>query len=946
MNAPPGQADKLPASRLLRTKLFVPRAHPDVVHRPWLDHQLEQGLQRKVTILSAPAGFGKTTLLSEWVKSAGRPAAWFSIDEGDNDPTRFWSYFITSLQTLEPGLGENALALLRAPQAPPVDMALTELLNEAVALTREMIIVLDDYHLIQDNSIHSGITILIENLPPHMHLIVAGRSEPPLPVASLRGKRELIELQPGDLRFTTEETGTFLNQIMRLGLSPSQIAAFEEMTEGWAAGLQLAAMALEAIRKDPESIASTPEEEFSQFQSIFSGSHRYVFDYLAQEVVDRQPEYIRSFLLHTSILDRLSSALCDALHPPGAGGGPGNQAILEQLEASNLFILPLDAHRQWYRYHHLFASFLYTMLEQEYSQEVISDLHCKASQWYGQSGYTHEAIVHALSGRDFQQAAALIRSCSQDMFKTSHLVTLKKWLAALPEEILAQDPELSLVSAWAKLATGEAEGIEKNLQNVEQALSVQADGSESSLAMPPQLRVVLGQVCSIRSSFGFLQNDLSKVLEQCQLARAYVEKDDLAGMVDEQTSVLGVVAFNQAVAQEVSGLTVEASRAFIEAIELNQDNLHLLPMAIGHLAGVQVLQGKLYQAEATYHKALQITGSQRIPSPLSAIVQTGLGNLLCERNQLEEAHHHLSAGIELGRQWNLWESLIPGYLGLARLYAAQANWETAFLMLDEVQHQAGALYAPWADRPIHSYHALLALRSGDLVTAAAWAETCSIHPGQEIHYALEPEALVLARIYLAQNRQADAAGLAADVAWSAETGGRYGRVIEASMLQALALYQQGSLSLAAPVLNRALNLSASEHYQRIFLDEGPAMGELLFDAKEAGLITRPDQRGDILNYLDNLLGQFESQHPLSKAGTSQAKASPGWTEMVEAFDEPLSEREVEVMRLIVSGLSNQEIAEELFISLNTVKSHIKNIYKRMGVSKRTQAIARWRDLGW
>ncbi len=946
MKASPGQADKLPPFRLLRTKLFVPRAHPDIVDRPWLDQRMEEGLQRNAIILSAPAGFGKTTLLSCWVKSTGRPTAWFSIDEGDNDPTRFWSYFITSLQTLEPGLGDNALALLQAPQPPPLESMLTELLNDAAAIHKEMIVVLDDYHLIQSSSIHTGITFLLDNLPPQMHLVIAGRSEPPLPIASLRGRRELIELHPGDLRFTTEETGVFVNEVMRLGLSPSQITALEEMTEGWAAGLQLAAMALEAIRKDPDRKALTHEEEFKLFQSMFSGSHRYVFDYLAQEVVDRQPEHVRSFLLQTAILDRLSSPLCDALLSSVKYSGPSSQSILEYLEISNLFILPLDSQRHWYRYHHLFASFLGTLLELEYSQETIRELHCKASQWHAQSGYTHEAVVHALSSQDYPQAIALLKSIAQDMFTTSHLVTLKNWLAALPDEMLAQDAELCLVCAWARLATGEMEGIEKPLQDVERVLGARADGSESSQALPSPLRLALGEICSIRSSYAFIQSDLDRVLEQCRLARAYVETVDVADLLEERNSTLGVAAYNQAVVQEISGLTIEASQAFEEAIQLNQNNPHLLPLAIGHLAGIQVLQGKLYQAEATYQKAMQVMGTQGVPSPLSALVHTGLGNLLCERNHLDKAYQQLRAGLELGRQWNQWESLIPGYLGLARLHAAQADWEAAFQMLEEVQNLAGLHSAPWADHPIRSYRALLAIRSGDLAAAAAWAKNTSIQKGQEIHYAFEPDALILARIYLAQNRLAEASDLAADIVWSAETGGRYGRVIEACLLQALALYLQGNLALAGPVLNRSLNLAAPEKYQRIFLDEGARLGELLFDLKHTGLISRPDQRGDIVAYIDDLVEQFACLYPTSLAGKIKTGQSPGWNEMVEAFDEPLSERELEVMRLIASGLTNQEIAEELFISLNTVKSHVKNIYKRMGVSKRTHAIARWQELGW
>jgi LuxR family transcriptional regulator, maltose regulon positive regulatory protein len=935
----PVQSESSAPFRLLRTKLFVPRSHPEIVERPWLDQRLDEGTNAKVTILCAPAGFGKTTLLSRWIKLSQRPVAWFSIDEGDNDPTRFWSYFISALQSFQPEIGKNALAMLWAPKPPPVEMVLTELLNEASVLEIDFLVVLDDYHIIENGSIHAGITFILENLPSQMHLIIAGRSEPPLPIPLLRGQRELIELHQDDLRFNSQETEFFFNQIMNLGLSSKQITALEEMTEGWAAGLQLAGMVLEAIHKEPGNLGAISDDGFSNFQSIFSGSHRYVFDYLAQEVVDQQPKHVRSFLLHTSIVNRLCSSLCDDLYPPEEDT---NQAILEYLETANLFILPLDSQRQWYRYHHLFASFLRTLLEHEYSNKWIAGLHRKASHWYSQNGYTNEAVVHALEALDYPYAVALLKSITEDMFNTSQLTTLKNWLAMIPASILAQDAKLSLTYAWARLATGEVEYIEKHLKDVEQVLGATADGTESSLSLSPDLRSILGEICSIRASLAFNRSDLTAVLDYCRLARRYIQKEIQSGVIEEQASILGVVAFNQAVAEEYTGLTIEARRAFEEAIRLNQDNPHLLPLATGHLAGIQVLQGKLRQAEETYQNALLITKSQKFPTPLSAMVLTGLGNLLCEWNRLDQALEHLREGIHLGRQWNQWESLIPGYLGLARLHWAQGDCELALQVLEEVNALAKQLQVIWVDQPVHSYQALIAARSGDLETASAWAKSLALAQYQEINFSLEADALILTRIYLAQNRLAEAADLAANIIWSAETGARFGRVIEGCLLQALALYLQGGLSNAAPVLNRALNLAAPENYQRIFLDEGPAMGDLLYQVKEGGLITRPDQKGELLKYLDHLIDQFREAVASS---ASSAHLRPVRSGMNKAYIEPLSERETEVMRLILAGLTNQEIAEELFISLNTVKSHIKNIYKRLGVSKRAKAIARWRELG-
>jgi LuxR family transcriptional regulator, maltose regulon positive regulatory protein len=948
MKAPEVGTDTTAPVRILHTKLFIPRTHPDVVQRTWLDQKLEDGLKSQLMILSAPAGSGKTTLLSRWVTRVGWPVAWLSLDERDNEFTRFWSYFIAALQTIRAEIGLTAFQMLRTPQPPPTEALLTEVLNDISNQPDEFLLVLDDYHSIEDSSIHEGICFMLENMPPQMHLVIAGRSQPPLPLPLLRGRRNLFELQAADLRFTRQETSTFLNQVMKLGLSTDHIHAIEEMTEGWAAGIQLAAKALEAIRKDSGTPNAAQPDELQAFLAAFSGSHHYVFDYLAQEVVDHQAEQIQTFLLHTAILDRLSSPLCEALLDRRAAGEISSQAILEQLEAANLFIVLLDPHRRWYRYHHLFASFLQARLQKEYPPQKIAQLHRQACGWLEANGYLHEAISHALAAQDFDLSVTLIHRVTEEMFTTSQLTTLKAWLRDLPRDIISQDRELSMACAWSKLATGEMETVEPHLSDIERLLGAQADGSQNSMALPFEKRAILAEISSIRATLSFNQLNLPAVLDLCRQGRAYISGAGRGQAANKQADILGILAFNQAIACEFSGDTLAAEDAFKESNKLNQHNPHLLSMGSGHLAGIQIVKGQLHKAETLFLQALRSAQSRGTPSPLSAIASTGLGNLLCEWNRLDQALSHLQRGIELGRQWNQWESLLAGYTGLARLHWAQGEQEVAFARLDELMKRAQQLDVLWMTPPIWAYHALLSARSGDLQTAQAWAETSPVSQGSAIHFMLEPDALTLMRIYILQNRFAQAAGLAAETTRSAQAGGRLGRWTEAVLLHGLALQLQGKIEQALPHLEKALQRALAEDYRRIFLDEGPRMADFLRQAQMTGPDSSPGWDDGLNQFIDELLLLFESppdqvsMQPPRKVKDERAPARPKpW----DPSYEPLSERELEVMQLIAAGLTNQEISEQLFISLNTVKTHIKNIYQRLEVSNRAQAIARARQRG-
>jgi LuxR family maltose regulon positive regulatory protein len=948
MNVPGIGPETAAPVRILNTKLFIPISHPDVVNRSWLDHRLEEGLKSHLIIVSAPAGSGKTTLLSRWVSRLQQPVAWLSLDEGDNDSTRFWSYVIAALQTIQAGIGQTAYQLLRLPQPPPMEALLTELLNDTANLDGDFVLVLDDYHCIENTSVHEGIGYILGKMPPQMHMIIAGRGQPPLPLPLLRGRRNLFELQATDLRFTRQETATFLNQVMGLGLSTDHIKAIEKKTEGWIAGIQLAALALEVIRKESSGVQPGQPDELQAFLSAFSGSHHYVFDYLAQEVVNHQPQQIQSFLLHTAILDRLSSPLCDALFDTEAQGSISSQAILEHLEAANLFIIPLDPHRRWYRYHHLFASFLQARLQKEYPLEKIAALHRQACVWLEENGDIYEAIPHALAAQDYGLSADLIRRVSEEMFATSQLTTLRTWLESIPQDIISQDIQLSMACAWSKLATGEMESAEPHLRDVERLLGTRADGSESSMALPFQQRAILAEISSIRATLNFNQLNLPAVLDLCQQGLAYVSTGGQGEASEKKADVLGALAFNQAVAREFSGDTLAAENAFIESIKRNQHNPHLLSMSKGHLAGIQILKGQLHKAESSYLEALRSSKSRGIPSPLSAIASTGLGNLLCEWNRLDQALSHLQRGIELGKQWNLWESLLAGYTGLARLHWAQGEQEIAFARLDELVVMAEQSDVMWMTPPVHAYHALLSARSGDLQSAATWAENSPVSQGAPMHFMLEPDGLTLARIYIIQGHLTAAARLAAETARSAQAGGRLGRWTEAVLLQGLALYLQGNTAEALPLLEQALQQALAEDYRRIFLDEGPRMVDFLHQAQVSGATRSVDWDDRLNQIITELLLSFEiipngsRQQPAQKAEAMLKAAHP---EQLNIEYEPLSGRELEVMQLIASGLTNQQIAEQLFISLNTVKTHVKNIYQRLNVTNRAQAIARAQQLG-
>lgn len=913
-----------PRMPLLLTKLFIPRTHPDLVARPWLLERLNEGLRRNLTLVCAPAGYGKTTLLSTWVGGTCRPCAWLSLDERDNDPARFWSYFIGALQTLFPETGSTTLAMLLSPQPPPLEYALSELLNEITRLPEDFLFVMDDFHTVEDEQVIAGLTFLLENIPPRLHLVVSSRVDPPFPLHLLRGRRQLLEVRLEELRFRREEIATFINQMMGLDLSPADIAKLEKLSEGWVAGLQLAALSIQG------------SQDVSRFLDSFSGSDRFVFDYLAQEVLDRQAEEVQAFLLATSILERLCAPLCDAL----LADAPhlNSWAILDYLEKSNLFLVPLDHQRQWYRYHHLFGSFLHARLEHEAAQDAIIELHQRASRWYKRQDFPHEAVHHALAARDYQFAVDLIQEIAMQLFAQSELITLLGWLAELPDEIVAGNARLNAIYAWALTATSRFGEVEPHLANIERLLGAEADGSAASLLLPPEVRGGLGEVSTLRAVQAFNQFDIPRIMQLTQQARDYLKDDVRSGLYNSREDLLSAANFNLALAREFSGDVKGATQAFQETLPLIQENLHLLPMAYSHLAQLLVIQGRLQQARSLYDQAFQASKVFDRPSPYTGLLHSGLGNLLYEWNDLDQAFSHLEQGIRLGRQWNHWEILLAGYSGLIRIKIARRDLQGARDSLDELARLVSRLQVVQVQPAVDAYNALLAIYTGDVRGAAAWAEAFQAS-SSEVSPTIHQEGnLLLARVLLAAGEGKKALLFSRKWLDEARAAQRWGQVVALMVLQSMALAATGEKSPAVDVLRQALSLAQPEGYRRVFLDGGEPVRQLL----EAASL--PSMDAELVTYSRSLLDDFKNERrsPAEQPPFLLADRLPAsWGILLP---EPLSERELQVLRLLAAGHSNPEIASQLYISLNTVKSHLKNIYAKLGVTRRGQATARARDL--
>ncbi|MEM8804561.1 MAG: LuxR C-terminal-related transcriptional regulator [Cyanobacteria bacterium P01_G01_bin.38] len=916
---------------LLETKLYRPKWSADRVSRPRLINRINP--QRKLTLVSAPAGFGKTTLLAEWVASLPtRPIAWFSLDPSDNDPTVFWTYLITVLQNIHPSIGARSLPLLQSPQPPPIESVLMTLLNELTAVEADVVLILDDYHVIETPALHDGMGFLLGHLPPQMHLIIASRADPPLAVARLRSHGELTELRATDLRFTPDEAAAFLNQVMGLEISAGEVAALEKRTEGWIAGLQLAALSMQG------------REDLPGFIAAFSGDDRYVVDYLLEEVLQRQPDRVRRFLLQTAVLDRLNGSLCNAVTDQ-----TGGQEMLETLERGNLFIIPLDNKRQWYRYHHLFADVLQAHALMEWP-EHLPRLHGRASAWYEQNDLFSEAIRHALSAQDFERAAGLIEQMWPTMRRRQQEPTVLGWIKAIPDAILRNRPVLSVAYALVLLNGGQLDAVEAHLQDAERWLgeggkitasdkSPASSATERIVVDEKQFRALPATIANTRAYWSQSIGDVASTVTYAQQALDLLPADE--------EYERGATAALLGLAYWSSGKLEAAYRSFAEGLDTFKQMGGTQTTVGGTwlLANMGIARGRFRQTIRLCEQALEIA-TQQSEALLSGAAELylTLSELRYEQGDLEAASQLLLRGEELRQQISLPVSEYLWGVMWARLETAQGNLEAALHQLCEAER----LYY---NTPMPNVHPIAALKAqtwvkqGRLAEALSWVRDRDLSVDDELSYLHEYEHLILVRVLIAQYSRDridsaldQAIGLLARLLETAEAAERTSRIIEILVVQALAYEAKGDLAgailqgrgSAIASLERALILAEPEGYVRIFAEHGEPMAHLLREAVTRGIT--PTYTHRLLTTLETWGQKHQEPPPLPHSPTPPP------------LIEPLSQRELDVLRLLNTELSGPEIARELVVALSTVRTHTKRIYGKLNVTNRRAAVKRAAEL--
>ena len=823
---------------ILATKLYIPPPRPKIVLRPRLVERLNEGMQRKLTLISAPPGFGKTTLVSEWVAGCERPVAWLSLDEGDNDPTRFMAYLVAALQTIAENIGEGVLGLLQSPQPLPAESILTALLNEITHFPDTFALVLDDYHVIDAKPVDNALNFLLEHLPPQMHLVITTREDPQFPLAKLRVRGQLTELRIADLRFTPAEASEFLNHVMGLNLSAENISSLEASTEGWVAGLQLAALSMQG------------REDIPGFIRAFAGDDRYIVDYLVEEVLQSQPENIRNFLLQTSILDRLSGPLCNAVTYQADG-----KRLLDTLERGNLFVVPLDDKRQWYRYHHLFAEVLHARSMEEQPDRVPT-LHRRASEWYENNGLPADAVRHALAAEDFVRAAGLVELAWPAMNRSCQDVTWLGWVKVLPEELVCVRPVLSLDYAWSLLICGELEACEARLQDAERWLDSTAEKSEghdtTSTGMivvdEEQFRTLPASIANARAYHAQALGDVPGTLKYSRQALDLLPEDDWLKRA-VPAALMGFIHWE-------SGDLEAAHRSFTDlkaSFKMGGDVSYISFTFI--LADIRMVQGRLREAASTYEQSLQIA-TGREPMPLGTEdLYRGISELHLEQGHLKAAREYLQRSEELSKQIKSMDGLYHLYLAQARLKDAEGELDGALELLDKAER----LYVrnPLPNlRPVAALKTRVWIGQGKLAEALGWARERGLSFDDDLSYLHEFEYVTLARLLLAQYKSEredrfihEAMGLLERLLTAAEEGERTGTVIEILVLQAIALEAQGNIPPGLVPLERALDIAEPEGYVRIFVDEGMPMVQLLTEAAAQGIMP---------GYTGKLLAVFEA----------------------------------------------------------------------------------------
>ena len=902
---------------LLATKLHVPRPQPGFVPRPRLVEALGEGLARGRVLVCAPAGFGKTALLADWARGDGRPVAWLGLDAGDSDPVRFWRYAVAALDRARPGLAGR----VGPPPPRSSDGLVTALINELAADPGpdEVLLVLDDYHLVNSGPVHESVAFLLENLPPGLRVVVSSRADPPLPLARLRARGQLAELRAADLRFTSEEAAALLGEAAGPGLPGTAVTALVARTEGWAAGLQLAALSLQG------------HTDAAGFVAAFSGSHRFVLDYLADEILDSQAGPVRAFLLETSVLERLSGELCDAVT-----GRAGSQAMLQDIERAGLFLVPLDEVRGWWRYHQLFADLLRARLQAEQPGRMAA-LHRAAAAWCDEHDLADDAVRHALAAGDAAWAARLVERNVEALLGRSEGATLRRWLSALPAESVRDRPRLCLAQAYGAAQGFQLEALEALLDDAERAYAVSGDEPyEPSLGRPQGDSVL----ANVPAGIAFLRASLARLRGNADLAADY-DRQALAQLGEDDWLLRSFVRWNLAVVDWLHGRLGPAERGLAEVLAERRAAGEafggFLPMRARHdLGEVQRAQGNLDAAAATYRQALDTAGESS-QAALMGPAHVGLAQVLYERDELTAALDHATRGVTLCQQLAFTAALATGLAVVARIRHAHGDAAGAREAMGEAGRIGLSPQVITLFNPVPSHRARLLLAQGDVHAAAQWTTAAGLSPDDEPNYPQEPAYLVLARVLLARNDPVPALALLQRLLDAAASQGRTGSIIEIQALRALALAAHGDHASALGTLAEALTLACPQGYVRVLADEGAPMRVLLAQLSAARRGQQHAARRIDPGYLAALLracGQAGAAPPPGRA----AAAPPG-------LAEPLTDRELDVLRLIAAGKSNQRIAHDLFVALDTVKTHVTHILGKLGAANRTEAAARARQLG-
>ena len=901
------------AGPLIATKLYVPKVRPGLVARPRLLDRLRHGATSKLTLLSAPAGFGKTTLLAEWLgETVGedRSVAWVSLDPSDNEPSSFWTYVVTALQTAVPGVGAGALELI-ASSPLPTDLVPTTLLNELAAAPGEIWLVLDDYHLADSDGVRDGMTLLLEHFPPQVHLVLSTRADPDLPLARWRVRGELVEIRAADLRFTSDEAATYLIEATGLHLAVKDVEALEERTEGWIAALQLAALSVQG------------RDDISTFIARFAGTDRYIVDYLVEEVLAHQPEPVREFLLHTAVLDRLTAPLCEAVT-----GRKNSSRMLTTLQRSNLFLVALDDHSEWYRYHHLFADVLRARLLAE-QPDLVPPLHQRASHWYEMHESPQEAVRHALAANDVDRAAYLMELAVPAIRRNRQEAIMFGWLKVLPDDVVQRSPVLSVFRGYMFMVSGDLDACAARLDDAERALAATPHGSSPSWAQTHELHTLPASIAMFRASLAQARGDVAGTTEHARVAL------DLSGPTDHL--VRGSAAGFLGLAAWAQGDVSSALETFAQAVA----SLHLAGNLVDELSSTVILadlwlaSGRPSAAIRLYERALQVAEAHGDPvARATADLHVGISEIDREAGDLESAKRHLDQAVALGERAPMAESRYRLFVAMGRVAEAVGDPQQAITHLDTAEQLYRPAFFPDV-RPIAAMRARVWIAHGNLLQAADWAQDRGVSVTDDAAYLSEFDHLTLVRLLIARHRaHPDTAALEQAVRLlgrlreAAHAAGRAGSLIEIHMMQALAQDAQGHRAQALKSLGQAWDEAPEPvRYVRLFLDEGAAMLELLRDAAHQGL------GGDHARRLLSLVPSADQQ--AADSGPRRSASSP----------DSLSERELQVLRLLDTELSGPQIARELFVSHNTLRTHTKHIFTKLDVTTRRAAVRRGRERG-